>query len=32
MTPELIYNAEVLFGSALPEGKMNSAYSLAWGG
>lgn len=32
VSPELIYNADVLFGSDLPKGRMASAYSLAWGG
>ena len=30
--PELIYNADVLFGSAMPEARFNNFYSLAWGG
>ena len=32
LSPELIYNADVLFGSRMPQGRMSAAYSLAWGG
>jgi hypothetical protein len=32
LTPDIIYNADTLFGSAIPEGRNNYSYSLAWGG